>query len=152
MSQTARAPKTIDKQNPRKRPREHVSTKKTTPAPRSADKAAVISKAAVNAAELLGLSQARLAQVLGVSTSTVSRLHTGAYLLSPEKKEWEFAVLLVRLFRSLDAIVGGIAEDARLWLSSNNHALSDKKPVELIISTEGLVRVVNYLDARRGIV
>jgi uncharacterized protein (DUF2384 family) len=152
MSQTARAPKTIDKQNPRKCPLEHVRAKKTAPASRSADKASVISKAAVNAAELLGLSQARLAQVLGVSTSTVSRLHTGSYLLSPEKKEWEFAVLLVRLFRSLDAIVGGIAEDARLWLGSNNHALSDKKPVELIISTEGLVRVVNYLDARRGIV
>jgi transcriptional regulator with XRE-family HTH domain len=152
MSQTARAPKTIDKQSPRKRPLERVSAKKTVTVPRSADKAAVISKAAVNAAELLGLSQARLAQVLGVSTSTVSRLHTGAYLLSPEKKEWEFAVLLVRLFRSLDAIVGGIAEDARLWLNSNNHALADKKPAELILSTEGLVRVVNYLDTRRGIV
>jgi len=152
MSQTARAPKTIDKQSTRKRPLDHVSVKKTTPAPRSADKAAVISKAAVNAAELLGLSQARLAQVLGVSTSTVSRLHTGTYLLSPEKKEWEFAVLLVRMFRSLDAIVGGIAEDARSWLNSNNHALADKKPAELILSTEGLVRVVNYLDARRGIV
>ena len=152
MAQTARAPKTIEKQASRKRPLEHVSANKTAPAPRSADKAAVISKAVINAAERLGLSQARLAQVLGVSTSTVSRLHTGSYLLSPEKKEWEFAVLLVRLFRSLDAIVGGIAEDARRWINSNNHALADKKPVELILSTEGLVRVVNYLDARRGIV
>jgi transcriptional regulator with XRE-family HTH domain len=152
MSQTARAPKTIDKKNLRKRPVERVSVEKIAPAPRSADKAAVISKAVINAAELLGLSQARLAQVLGVSTSTVSRLHTGSYFLSPEKKEWEFAVLFVRLFRSLDAIVGGIAQDARRWLGSNNHALADKKPVELILSTEGLVRVVYYLDARRGIV
>ncbi|MRR37058.1 DUF2384 domain-containing protein, partial [bacterium] len=32
------------------------------------------------------------------------------------------------------------------------HALADRKPVELISSTEGLVRVVYYLDARRGIV
>jgi uncharacterized protein (DUF2384 family) len=152
MARTARAPKTIEKQISRKRPLEHVNTNKTVPPPRSDDKAAVISKAVINAAELLGLSQSRLAQVLGVSTSTASRLHTGSYFLSPEKKEWEFAVLLVRLFRSLDAIVGGIAEDARRWLGSNNHALSDKKPVELIISAEGLVRVVYYLDARRGIV
>jgi uncharacterized protein (DUF2384 family) len=152
MSRIAHAPKTIYKQNPRERPLEHESAKKTVPAPRSADKAAVISKAVINAADLLGLSQARLAQTLGVSTSTASRLHMGYYLLSPDKKEWEFAVLLVRLFRSLDAIVGGIAEDAKRWLGSNNHALSDKKPVELILTAEGLVRVVNYLDARRGIV
>jgi transcriptional regulator with XRE-family HTH domain len=152
MAQTARTPKTIDKQTSLKRPLEHVNANKTAPVYRSANKSAVISKAVINAAGLLGLSQARLAEVLGVSTSTVSRLHTGSYFLSPEKKEWEFAVLLVRLFRSLDAIVGGIAEDARRWLNSYNHALADKKPVELILSTEGLVRVVYYLDARRGII
>lgn len=118
----------------------------------SADKEAVLSKAAVSAAGILNLSQVKLAQILGVSTSTASRLHAGTYLLSPEKKEWEFAVLLVRLFRSLDAIVGGGAEDARRWLNSTNHALAGQKPADLITSTEGLVRVVAYLDARRGIV
>ena len=152
MSQTVRTSKTIAKQTSRKRPLEHVNVKKNASAPCSVEKAAVISKALINAAEMLALSQSRLAQILGVSASTVSRLYTGSYLLSPEKKEWEFAVLLIRLFRSLDAIVGGIAEDARRWLGSDNHALADKKPVELITSAEGLVRVVNYLDARRGIV
>ena len=117
-----------------------------------AGREAVLSKAAVSAAGILGLSQAKLAQILGVSTSTASRLHAGTYILSPEKKEWEFAVLLVRLFRSLDAIVGGVAEDARRWLNSTNHALAEQKPADLITSTEGLVRVVSYLDARRGIV
>ena len=125
---------------------------KTVHAPEASDRAAVLSKAAVNAAGQLGLSQARLAQLLGVSTATVSRLHAGTYRLSPEKKEWEFALLLVRLFRSLDAIVGGVADDARRWLNSANHALADQRPVDLIASTEGLVRVVTYLDARRGIV
>ncbi len=111
-----------------------------------AEKTAVISKAVINAAKLLGLSQAKLAQILGVSKSTVSRLHTDSYFLSPEKKEWELALLLVRLFRSLNAIVGGTAEDARRWLNSNNHALADKKPVDIILSPEGLVHVVYYLD------
>ncbi|RNC68459.1 MAG: DUF2384 domain-containing protein [Desulfuromonadales bacterium] len=124
----------------------------TVSAPQSVTKEAVLSKAVVNAAEFLGLSQAKLAGVLGVSRATVSRLCAGTYQLSREKKEWEFAVLLVRLFRSLDAIVGGIAEDVRRWMNSDNHALADRKPVELISSTEGLVRVVYYLDARRGIV
>jgi len=115
-------------------------------------KPAVLTKALIQAAGHLGLSQARLAQILGLSTATVSRLYAGTYQLSPERKEWEFAVLLVRLFRSLDAIVGGIAEDARRWLGSDNQALADRKPIDLIISTEGLVRVVTYLDARRAVV
>lgn len=152
MSRTVPVTKNDNKRTSRKRLRELVNANQTASASLSADKAAVISKAVINATEILGLSQARLAQILGVSTSTISRLHTGTYLLSSEKKEWEFAVLLVRLYRSLDAIVGGSAEDGRRWLNSINHALADKKPADFILSTEGLVRVVNYLDSRRGII
>jgi DNA-binding XRE family transcriptional regulator len=145
-------PKATEKPARRKQSARNVRIDKTAPALNSAEKAAVISKAVINTAELLAISQTRLAQTLGVSKSTVSRLHSGSYLLSPEKKEWELAVLLVRLFRSLDAIVGGIADDARSWLNSNNHALSERTPADMILTVEGLVRVVNYLDARRGIV
>lgn len=118
-----------------------------------ASKSAVLSKAIIRAAEQLGLSQAKLADVLGVSPATVSRLFSGTYQLSPEKgKEWELGVLVVRLFRSLDAIVGGIVKDARSWFGSRNSALGGQRPVDMIVSTEGLVHVVNYLDARRGII
>jgi len=119
----------------------------------ASNKPAVLSKAVIRSAEQLGLSQAKLAKVLGVSPATVSRLFSGAYQLTPEKKkEWELAVLLVRLFRSLDAIVGGVAEHARRWFESKNSALAGQRPVDMIVSTEGLVHVVNYLDARRGII
>lgn len=73
-------------------------------------------------------------------------------LLATDRKEWEFAILLVRLFRSLDSISGGSPETAKAWLQSDNLALAGKKPVELIESTEGLVHVVTYLDASRAIV
>ncbi len=112
----------------------------------------VLTKALVNTAAYLDLPKTRLARILGLSPATVTRLYAQAYQLSPARKEWEFAVLLIRLFRSLDSMVGGSAEDARKWLNSENRALAGKKPVELIESTEGLVRVVNYLDACRGIV
>lgn len=112
----------------------------------------VLSKAVVNAATALGLPQVKLARILGVSTATASRLHSRNYQLSPQKKEWDFGVLLVRLFRSLDSVVGGSAEDARAWLDSPNRAFSGKRPADLIETTEGLVRVVGYLDACRGIV
>lgn len=113
---------------------------------------AVLTKAVVNTAQYLDLPKGKLAQVLGVSPATVSRMFMDAYLLSPQKKEWEFAVLLVRLFRSLDSIVGGSSEDAKKWLNSENAALSGRKPAEAIETTEGLVRVVTYLDACRSIV
>jgi len=111
---------------------------------------AVLSKAVTRAAERLALSRATLGKVLGVSPATVSRLYSGGYTLEPTRKEWEFAVLLVRAFRSLDSIVGEEGT-ARKWLASDNRALGGR-PLDLMTSTEGLVRVVQYLDASRGIV
>jgi transcriptional regulator with XRE-family HTH domain len=102
------------------------------------------------AAERLGLSRALLAQVLGLSPASVSRLCSGTYHLDPKRKEWDFALLLVRLFRALDSIVGDEGS-ARRWLASDNLALNGR-PVDLIRNTEGLVRVVHYLDASRAVV
>jgi transcriptional regulator with XRE-family HTH domain len=111
--------------------------------------AAVLSKAAVRAARLLELSQRDVAVALGVSEATASRLFAGKYLLSPgHAKEWELARLLVRMFRSLDALWGH-EETARTWLGSNNLALG-ARPKDLLRSVEGMVRVVTYLDAARG--
>lgn len=108
----------------------------------------VLSKAVARAAERLGLSRAALARILGVSPPTVTRLYAGRYVLDAERKEWDLALLLVRAFRSLDSIVGDEAA-ARKWLASDNRALN-AKPVDLLPSPEGLVRVVQYLDASRG--
>lgn len=110
--------------------------------------AAVLSKAVARAAEHLDVSRALLARVLGLSPSTVTRLYAGQYQLEPQRKEWEFALLFVRLFRSLDSIVGEQGS-ARAWLGSYNIGLNGC-PLELIRSTEGLVRVVHYLDASRA--
>jgi len=122
---------------------------RTVPVPKPADEATVLSKAVVRAARLLSFSQRELAHILGVSEATASRLVAGSYRLSSSRtKEWELALLLVRLFRSLDALWGH-EEAARTWLSTDNLALS-ARPVDLIPSVEGLVRVVNYLDNARG--
>ena len=112
--------------------------------------AGVLSKAITRAADRLDMSHSLLAKVLGVSGSTVSRLYAGAYTLDQNRKEWELGLLFVRAFRSLDSIVGDEAT-ARRWLSSKNSGLNGR-PVDLIGSTEGLVRVVQYLDASRGLV
>jgi transcriptional regulator with XRE-family HTH domain len=108
----------------------------------------VLTKAVVNAAKALGISQAGLAAIIGLSTPTVSRMANGAYLLDPERKEWELAALFVRLFRSLDSIVAS-DEKARAWLAGENKALGGR-PLDLLPSAEGLIRVLLYLDAARG--
>lgn len=113
------------------------------------DSGAVLTKAVLRAAGLLGLPQQALAQVLGVSRPTVTRMGLGGYRLSPSQpKVWELATLFVRMFRSLDALVGHEAA-ARAWLEGPNTDLG-ARPLELIGSAEGLVRVVHYLDAHRG--
>ena len=114
------------------------------------DPSSVLTKAVASAAERLDISRALLAKILGVSPPTVTRLYSGEYKLDERRKEWEFALLFVRVFRSLDSIVGN-EQTARQWLNSDNRGLNGR-PVDLIRQTEGLVRVVHYLDASRGLV
>ena len=114
------------------------------------DPSSVLTKAAARAAERLDISRALLAKILGVSPPTVTRLYSGEYKLDERRKEWEFALLFVRVFRSLDSIVGN-EQTARQWLNSDNRGLNGR-PVDLIRQPEGLVRVVHYLDASRGLI
>ncbi len=114
------------------------------------DASSILSKAVARAADRLAISHALLAKILGVSPPTVTRLYSGDYKLDARRKEWEFALLFVRVFRSLDSIVGD-ENTARRWLNSDNHALS-ARPIDLVRHIEGLVRVVQYLDASRGLV
>ena len=112
---------------------------------------AVLTKAALRAAVKLDLNQGALAQILGLSEATVSRMKRGDYVLQADSKAFELAVLFVRLFRSLDEMVGGDEAVARAWLANANLAL-DAKPVEKIRTVPGLMDVIAYLDARKSLV
>jgi hypothetical protein len=109
----------------------------------------IASKAARRAAEHLGLRQAEFAAIVGMSPTTASRLYNGQYELKAESKELELSLLLVRVFRSLDAILGGDLENMKKWIDAENRHLSGV-PRELLKRAEGLVRVAEYLDAMRG--
>jgi uncharacterized protein (DUF2384 family) len=109
----------------------------------------VLTGAVLRASALLEITQSALAQILGLSPSTVSRMANGTYTLDTQKKEWELGALFVRLFRALDAVIGSNDEAARSWLNGRNQGLAGR-PIDLIRSTEGLVRVVQYLDSARG--
>ncbi|MEO8875959.1 MAG: antitoxin Xre-like helix-turn-helix domain-containing protein [Polyangiaceae bacterium] len=109
----------------------------------------VVTKAVWRAAVALGLSQKDLARLLGLSEATVSRMASGKHVIDVEKKEGELALLFVRLFRSLDALVGGSEKKARAWFSAENTHVSGI-PKERVQTVEGLVHVAQYLDAMRG--
>lgn len=119
----------------------HPSAARPEPGP-------VLTKAVLSAAERLGLRNRHLAAVLGSSEASISRLQN-ARGLDPDSKEGELALLFLRLYRSLDALVGGDDEKARAWLSEDNDHLRGV-PAERIRTVEGLVDVVQYLDAMRG--
>jgi hypothetical protein len=107
----------------------------------------VLTRSARRAAELLDLTQKDLARIIGVSPATISRLPHRP--LDPTDKEGELAVLFIRMFRSLDTLVGGDVEAARKWLHAENRHLAGV-PAQLIQTVTGLVDVVEYLDAMRG--
>lgn len=109
----------------------------------------VVTKAAMAAAERLGLNAARMADILGLSAPTVSRMKRLDFILEPGSKSFELAVLFIRVFRSLDAIVGGDEAVARAWLRNENEALM-AVPAEKLTSITGLLDVLTYLDARRA--
>jgi hypothetical protein len=115
------------------------------------EKAAVLTKAVLRAANQLGLTNKMLATVIGLSEATVSRMRAGGYVLQPGHKPFELAVLFVRLYRSLDAIVGGDDAVAASWLKNRNITL-DAEPLTLIQTVPGLMNVIQYLDARRAVV
>ncbi|NCT68812.1 MAG: DUF2384 domain-containing protein [Rhodanobacteraceae bacterium] len=116
----------------------------------AADPARVLTQAALRAAEILAVPQRTLAAIIGVSASTISRAAGSGAPLDPASKAGELARLWVRVFRSLDAIVGSNDAAARAWLAAPNAAFGGATPLERLRSAEGLVQVLHYLDSARA--
>jgi hypothetical protein len=76
-------------------------------------------------------------------------MRQGSYTLGQNEKAFELAALFVRVYRSLDAIVGGDDAVAAKWLQADNVALGGK-PANLIQKVTGLFDVLQYLDSRRA--
>lgn len=112
-------------------------------------RSAVLTKAVLRAADLLGLTQRDLGAILGLSDATVSRLRAGTSALDPAGKDGELALLFLRVFRSLDTLLGGREEAVRAWMRAENHHLGGV-PLSRIHTIEGMVHVAEYLDGMRG--
>ncbi len=110
---------------------------------------AVLSKAVANVARLWGLSNDRLGKVIGISGPTASRLRSGSWHLERGTKPFELGQYLIRLFRSLDSLMGSDDKAAISWLKTRNTDL-DGRPIDLILTIRGLTEVANYVDDFRA--
>lgn len=118
---------------------------------RRPEQGAVLTKAVIRASERLDVPAKVLSTVLGLSEASISRMKHGDYILEPTTKPFELGVLFIRLFRSLDAIVGGDPNVTRAWLRNPN-VVFGASPIEKIQTIAGLMDVIAYLDARRALV
>lgn len=115
----------------------------------SDDKKRILTKALIRMTERLGLNRQELSAIIGPSESSLSRIFTKSNYIDPTSKEGQLVILLLRLYRSLDALFGGNAKQCQLWLRSENKHLNGK-PINLLQSIEGLILTIQYLDAMRG--
>lgn len=113
------------------------------------DPGMVLAKATVRASQFLGMNGAILASTLGLSAPTVSRILHENKAIAPASKEGELAMLLIRVYRSLDALVGTDHAKRQLWMTGFNKGLGGV-PLQLIQRVEGLVATLNYLDGMRA--
>jgi hypothetical protein len=125
-------------------------TREKSHAPRDeAAHAAVVTKALARAAVAWALTQAQLGALIGLSDASVSRLMRGDYKLDLGSKPGQCAIAILRIYRSLDALVGGDDNKARSWLTAQNVHLGGV-PLELMSDISTLGEVLGYLDAMRG--
>lgn len=113
----------------------------------AADADVVLAKALLNTREQLGLTQQELADIVGVHRTAISRWAESG--LRPRSKTGELALLLIRIYRALFALFGGNLDDMRHFLRTENRHLAGV-PLILMGQVQGLVHVLEYLDAIRG--
>ena len=94
----------------------------------------VLTEAVGRVATLWKLTNDQLGAILGLSPATASRLRSGSFALEPASKPFELGQYLVRLFRSLDAIMASDDAASISWLQ-NTIPLPAPAPVAPASST-----------------
>ena len=107
------------------------------------DERSVLSKALINTGRELGLSQTELGKIIGKDRTSINRG------IEPQTKSGELALMLVRCYRSLHVLTGGLTADMKHWMHTLNHHTGGI-PAEQVQTIPGLNHVLEYLDAMRG--
>jgi hypothetical protein len=115
----------------------------------SEERKIILRKALLRMADYLLFTRRELCAILGLSEASLSRLYDGKRYVDPTSKEGELAIMMLRLYRSLDILFGGNQKQCQLWLRNENQHLG-AIPATMIQSIQGLNLTTQYLDAMRG--
>jgi len=110
---------------------------------KSPDSKMVLTKAVLNAARTMGITQIELGHIIGKDRTSIARG------LDPASKSGELALMLVRCYRALSVLVGGDAAELKHWFTTPNSHIGGV-PKDVATRVDGLVAVTRYLDAIRG--
>jgi len=106
----------------------------------------VLRKALQRAGEELGLSAKETAQAIGKSRTFFEQARAQSRI---DLHTQRMMALVLRLHRSLSALVGDDTELMRHWINTANRHTGGL-PREQLQDPEQLVELVHYLDAMRG--
>ncbi|MCF6776418.1 MbcA/ParS/Xre antitoxin family protein [Thiotrichales bacterium 19X7-9] len=104
----------------------------------------VLGKAVLNAAKKLGITQEQLELVVHRDRSSIYR--SG---VDPNSAEGQLSLYLIRCYRSLYALMGGDEMNIKHFMKTQNK-ITNAVPIQQIMSIDGLVNLVQFLDAMRG--
>lgn len=108
------------------------------------EKSAVLGRSLLAAAQALGVSKTDVGAIIGRNRSSIDR--NG---IDPDSKAGELALMFIRIYRSLFALMGGDQDNMRHFLRTNNLGTRGV-PGEQLHDIQGMVTVCTYLDAMRG--
>ena len=113
-------------------------------------KAALLTKAALEAARRLGLSPGDTANIIGVPQGALAAMKAGTRVVDGVNGEAECADALVRITRRLGALLGDADTNWRAWIRRENDALDDK-PLTVMSQRRGAMKVASFLEAASNI-
>lgn len=108
----------------------------------------VLCEALFNVQDKLGLTDAEIGQIIGKDRTSVQRIKKRGEI-DTRSKTGELTVYLIRIYRSLYALMGGDFVTMRHWLNVDNSHIGGV-PGNAIQKISGLIQVTEYLDAMRG--
>lgn len=106
---------------------------------------ALLTKAVFRAVDQLQMTE-NLPSLLRVTAQDIEQLQAGERVLDPQREEWQSALQVVGLFRTVVEVLGSV-ERAKGWLASPNETLGGR-PVDLL-GTQDAERVHRYLNSVR---
>lgn len=108
----------------------------------------LVSQGVLRAARDLGVNGNLLADIIGVSASSISRMRSGRHRIEHGSKSYELASLFIRIHQALSTIFGNDTEQMKGWMRTQNADLKNS-PANHITSVTGLVDLTRFTENHR---